>query len=308
MEVKMRVFITGATGFIGSHHLVPALLGAGHEVSIVSRAVEKAGNVFGRDVEVHEGDPGVAGPWQEAAGKAEAIINLCGEPILTKKWTPERKKAILDSRVLPTRRLLEAIEAAPAKPKTLLSGSAIGYYSDCGDEIVTEERGRGADWGAELCATWEREANKATALGVRVVNLRTGIVLGADGGALPTMVKPMKMFAGGPIASGRQYMSWVHIDDWVGIALRALSDEKISGPVNLTAPNPVRNREFAKTLGKVVHRPSWLPTPAFVFRLMFGEGAALVVGGQRVIPRRALDAGYKFKFENLEAALEDVLV
>lgn len=303
----MRVFITGATGFIGSHHLAPALLGAGHDVSIVSRAVERARDIFGPDVTVHEGDPALAGPWQEAAGRAEAIINLCGEPILAKKWTPERKKAILDSRVLPTQRLLEAIAAAPTKPKTLLSGSAIGYYSDCGDDIVTEERGRGADWGAELCATWEDEANKAKELGVRVVNLRTAIVLGGDGGALPAMVKPMRMFAGGPIASGRQYMSWVHVDDWVGIALKALTDAKIVGPVNMAAPNPVRNREFAKTLGKVLHRPSWLPTPAFVFRIMFGEGAALVVEGQRVIPRKALDAGYKFKFENLEAALEDVL-
>ena len=158
----MRVFVTGATGFIGKH-LVPALLAGGHEVSVVSRSAGRAKSILGERVEVYEGDPAVAGPWQEAAGKAEAIINLCGDPILAKKWTLERKKVVLDSRVLPTRNIIAAMKAAATKPSVFLSGSAIGYYANCGDEVVTEERGRGADWGAELCATWEDEASNVNA-------------------------------------------------------------------------------------------------------------------------------------------------
>ncbi len=302
----MKIFITGATGFIG-RSLTKSLLADGYEVTVLSRNSQKATSIFGSKVKIVEGDPGIAGSWTDEVGASDAVINLCGAPILKKKWTDARKQLLLDSRIVPTGLIIEAISKAKNKPEVLISGSAVGYYSDRGDELITEESGPGSDFGAHLCSSWEAEANKATEFGVRVVTLRTGIVLGPDGGALSQMTPPFKFFVGGPIGNGRQYMSWVHLDDHIGITKLALADTSITGPVNMTAPEPVINREFMKAIGKAMHRPSWLPVPGFVLQILFGEGAALLLEGQRAIPKKAQASGYQFINANLDAALADVL-
>jgi uncharacterized protein len=302
----VKVLVLGATGFIG-RRLVPALLEAGHEVTALTRSAYKARSVLGFKPKVVEADPKARGPWLDHVDGSQAIINLAGDPILKKKWTPERLRAIRESRLAPTKLLVEAIGKAKAKPEVFLCGSAIGYYGDKGDTPVTEESQPGADGAGRLCVDWEAEAQRAAAFGVRVVNLRTGIVLGAGGGALVEMAKPFKFFAGGPMGDGRQYISWIHIDDHVAITMLALSNSRISGPLNLTAPNPVTNKEFMAALGRQLGRPSWLPVPALTLRLMFGEGAILLLEGQRVLPQKAQSImGYSWRFEALPEALKAV--
>ncbi len=302
----MKIFITGGTGFIG-RSLIKSLLDDGHMVTVLSRSAQKAESILGSKVTIIEGDPRVAGSWMDEIGTCEAVINLCGAPILKKKWTDERKQLLLDSRIIPTRLIVEAIKKAKKRPRVLISGSAVGYYSDRGDELIAEESGPGRDFGAKLCSSWEAEANKATELGVRVVTVRTGMVLGRGGGALAQMTPPFKFFVGGPIGSGRQYMSWIHLDDHIGITKLALTDTSITGPVNMTAPNPVTNRDFMKAIGNAMHRPSWLPVPGFALKIMFGEGADLLVEGQRALPKKAENAGYRFTYASLDAALTDAL-
>lgn len=302
----MNIFITGGTGFIGTH-LIKALLGENHKIKVLTRSESKAEKIFGSQVKVVGGNPTRREKWTEELDGCDAIINLCGEPILEKKWTEQRKRVLLNSRILPTRIMVETIEKLENKPEVLINGSAVGYYSGHGDEKLTEEIAPGNDFGAELNKKWEAEAMKAEEFGVRVVTVRTGFVLGHREGGLANMLTPYKFFIGGPISSGKQYMSWVHIKDEVGIIKMALTNKNIRGAVNATAPNPVTNREFSKTLGKILGRPSWLPLPPSMLKLMFGEGAALLLEGQRVIPQKALDAGYKFQFEDLESALMDVI-
>lgn len=303
----MNIFITGGTGFIGTH-LIKVLLSENHKIKVLTRSEQKAEKIFGSQVKVVGGDPLKREKWTEELAGCDAVINLCGEVVLERKWTERRKRTILNSRVLPTRIIVETLEKMGNKPKVLISGSAVGYYSNRGAEKITEEAGPGSDFGAILNIEWEAEARKAESLGVRVATIRTGLVLGHDEGGLVKMLTPYKFFIGGPIGSGKQYLSWIHINDEVGIIKMALTDKNIKGAVNATAPNPVTNREFSKTLGKILKRPSLLPTPPFMLKLMFGEGAALLTEGQRVIPQKALNAGYKFQFDNLESALKDVLI
>lgn len=302
----MRIFITGGTGFIG-RRLLSGLLESGHEVTTISRNAVKAKALLGDKVSVIGGNPSEPGEWQEEVGRSDAIVNLCGEPILDQKWTEKRKQLLLNSRILPTRLIVDAISRSNRKPEVLISGSAIGYYGGRGDEKLTEDAAPGNDFAAQLCRGWEAEARKAEVFGIRVANLRTGEVLGAGGGVLAPMLGLFKFYAGGPLGSGRQYMSWIHIDDHVAITNFTLMNKNIAGPINLTGPNPVTNRDFSKALGKALGRPSWLPAPSFALRLKFGEGASLILEGQRVVPKKALDNGYKFKFANLDEALMDVL-
>ena len=301
----MKIFITGATGFIG-RSLTKSLLDDGHTVTALSRDAQKAASILGSKVKIIEGNPGKAGSWTDEVGASEAVINLCGAPILKKKWTDKRKQLILDSRIIPTRLIIEAIKKAKNRLSVLISGSAVGYYSDRGEELITEESGPGSDFGAHLCSSWEAEANKAAEFGVRVVTLRTGIVLG-HGGALSQMAPPFKFFVGGPIGNGRQYMSWIHLDDHIGITKLALTDTSITGPVNMTTPEPVVNRDFMKAIGKALRRPSWLPVPGFALKIIFGEGAGLLLEGQRALPKKAENSGYRFAYTSLDAALADVL-
>lgn len=302
----MKIFITGGTGFLG-RHLIEELILDNHEVTVLTRSEKTANNVFKQgSVKVIEGDPTKPGPWQQAIDGSDAVINLCGEKILDKKWNNEVKQKLLHSRIPPTNHIVEAIAASKEKPTVLISGSAIGYYSDRGSAIVTEQDMRGHDFPAQLCQAWEDAANKAATM-TRVVFIRTGLVLAKKGGALEEMAQPFKFFAGGPIGSGTQYMSWIHIKDHIEIVKLCLTNDTISGPINLTAPNPVTNSEFTNALGKAMNRPSWLRVPPFMLKLMFGEGAALLLEGQRVIPQKALNTGYSFKYEILENALDDLL-
>ena len=247
-------------------------------------------------------------PRPEALEGADAVVHLSGEPIASGRWTEERKRKILESRIHGTQNLLHALSQCDETPKVLISGSATGFYGARGDEILDEESPPGQGFPADVAMQWEREAQKAQAHNVRVVLLRTGIVLSAQGGALPRMSLPFRMFVGGPLGSGRQWVSWIHIQDEVEIIRLALSDERVEGPINLTAPQPVTNREFSSQLGRVLKCPSLLPVPAFALRLLLGEMAqALLLEGQRVLPRQLQALGYSFRYPGLEAALRNLL-
>ena len=295
----MRIVVAGGTGFLG-RPLVERLAHDGHDVRVLSRRPSSTR-------EVAWTPDGTAGPWAPTVDRADAVINLAGESIASGRWTAERKARIRQSRILATRSLVAAMHDATRAPTILLSGSATGYYGPRGSEPLTEDAQPGADFLASVCREWEAEALQA-AYRTRVVLLRTGIVLDRAGGALPQMARPFRLFAGGPLGSGRQYMSWIHVDDWVGLVHWALqSTALIAGPLNLTAPAPVTNAAFAQTLGRVLHRPAILPAPAFALRLALGEMAdPMLLGGQRVLPARAEQLGYGFRYRALEPALRAI--
>jgi uncharacterized protein (TIGR01777 family) len=299
----MRIIVIGATGFIGAP-LCKELIEAGHDVTVFVRNFESAKRKLGNAVNYLEWDASKKIPL-DALRKVDAIINLAGESIGDGRWTTERKKRIIDSRVLTTRRIVEAIQGS-RQPLTIINASAIGYYGARKDEKLCEDGSCGKDFLASVCAAWEEEAIEAEAFGVRVVIIRTGVVLG-DGGALKRMLLPFKMYVGGPVGNGSQWLSWIHKDDEVGVIMHALQNQEISGPINATAPDPVTMRQFSETLGAVLNRPSWLPVPGFVLRLAMGEMSDMVLTGQRVLPCKALDTGYKFKFDSLNKALTNIL-
>ncbi|GAB4329197.1 MAG: TIGR01777 family oxidoreductase [Candidatus Zixiibacteriota bacterium] len=297
----MTIFITGGTGWIGQA-LVPALQREGHRVRILSRRSSLPGG-FDSSVELESwGGPSEPIPPRVLSG-VDAVINLAGESIGNGHWTARRKDRLFTSRVETTHRLVEAIAQSEIKPKTLISASAVGYYGDRGDEPVTEAAQPGDDFLAVLCSHWEDAAKKVIPHGVRLAILRLGVVLGKDGGALPMMALPFKLFVGGALGSGRQVMSWVHRDDVIGAIRFVLGRDDLSGPINVTAPNPVTNREFSTILGRVLHRPSFWPMPAFVLRLGLGEMADMALKGQRVLPKRLQEFGYEFRYADVEAAL-----
>ena len=306
----MRVFITGGTGLVGGH-LVPRLLERGDEVLVLTRQPDDAKQKWSHPCRVVAGDPTQAGAWQRDAAACDAVVNLAGEGIFNRRWSTAFKEVMRASRVDSTKNVVAALAEAPRRgdgsPKTLVSASAIGYYGPHGDEELTESSSPGDDFLAKLSIEWEAAASSAQAQGIRVCVIRTGVVLAREGGALQKMLTPFKMFVGGPVGSGKQYMSWIHIEDLVGIMLLALDQPAVQGPLNATAPRPVTNREFSKALGRVLGRPSFMPAPALGLRAMLGEVANVVTKGQRVLPRAALAAGYRFRFEEVEAALRDVL-
>ena len=296
----MRVVMTGATGFIGLP-LRNRLLAEGYSVVVLSRSPAPAQS--GANLKWITWEPGKPNGWEEALDGADGVINLAGEPIPAKRWTAAQKEKIRASRVETTRALVGAIGKATQKPKVLLNASAIGYYGPREDETVVEETEPGKDFVSRVCIEWESEAKKAEAYGVRVVGLRTGIVLGQGGGALAKMLLPFKLFIGGPLGTGRQWFSWIQLDDEIGLILHLLNHDGASGPVNFTAPNPVTMKEFCRSLGKVLGRPSWAPVPSFMLRLLLGEMADVVLTGQRVLPQKALKLGYTFKYPDLADAL-----
>jgi hypothetical protein len=299
----MKVFMTGGTGFVGTY-LSRELAQAGHAITILSRraqppAATRAG------ISLVTGDPTQEGPWMAAVPEHDWIINLAGASIFS-RWTEARKQEIMESRERTTRNLVAAL-AKGDRRQLFCSTSAVGIYGARGDEELTEDSPTEAGFLGEVTRTWEAEALKAQDLGVRVVVTRFGVVLGRDGGALSQMTPLFKKFLGGPIGSGVQYFSWIHQAD-LARAFRFIQENpQISGPVNLTAPNPVRNRELARALGRVLHRPSFMPTPEFMLRLVLGEFADTLLTGQKVLPQRLLDAGFTFKFPTIETALADLL-
>ena len=295
----------GGTGLVGSR-LIPRLLDRGDRVSLLTRRPEVAKEKWGERCGVVVGDPMQTGPWMDAVRDHDAVVNLVGEGIFNRRWRASFKDLLYQSRVQSTRNAAEALKRNPAG-KVLVNASAIGFYGPTGDEELTESGPAGDDFLARLCIDWEHAALAAESAGVRVAMVRVGVVLDSKGGALPQMLTPFKMFVGGPVGSGRQYMSWIHHQDLVGIILLCLDNRNAQGPFNGTAPNPVTNREFSKALGRVLHRPSFMKTPWLPLRMMLGEVANIITTGQRVIPQKAMALGYSFRFPDVEAALRDVL-
>ncbi len=302
--ISVKILITGGTGFVGTQ-LISRLLKEGHEITVLTRrqreSESRTASVF-----YLQGDPTQKGDWQSAINDHDVIINLAGASIFS-KWTEETKRAIRESRILTTRNLVEGIDSNRAKSITLFSTSAVGYYGFHGDEELTEDSSPGNDFLARVAVEWEAEALKASAKGSRVVITRFGIVLGKGSGALSRMVPLFRKFMGGPIGSGGQWFSWVHMEDLTEAVVFLMNRPEISGPVNLCSPNPVRNRDLAKALGKVLKRPSFAPAPGFVIKLVLGEFGSVILEGQRVNPRRLLESGFIFNYPDIEKALRNIV-
>ncbi|MGQ9693305.1 MAG: TIGR01777 family oxidoreductase [Thermodesulfobacteriota bacterium] len=300
----MKILITGGTGFVGGQ-LTWRLLREGYQVTILTRSL-KGAKITQPNISYLEGDPTQKGPWQEKIKDHDAVINLAGASIFA-KWTEEHKKAIRESRLSTTRNIVEGIPERGDQSFALLSASAVGYYGFHEDEELTEDSPPGNDFLAQVARDWEEEASKAKEKGARVVTTRFGIVLGEKGGALGQMVPLFKKYLGGPIGSGKQWFSWIHIKDLAEAFIFLIKDPSLSGPFNFSSPNPVRNKELAKALGKILNRPSFLPAPAFLVKLVLGEFGSVILRGQRVIPRRLLAHGFQFKYAYLEEALQDIV-
>jgi uncharacterized protein (TIGR01777 family) len=293
-----KIIVAGGTGLLGTA-LVGALQDDRHMVVVLTRRPT-------RDNEVRWSPQYAEGLWTSALDNAHAVINLAGASIAGGRWTTARKAAIRDSRIQATGALVKAIAASGQPPPIFISSSAVGYYGSRGDEPVTETTAPGSDFLAHVCRDWEAAASQLSPA-ARVVLLRSGVVLARHGGALPQMALPFKLFAGGPAGSGRQFMSWIHLHDWVATVKWALASQHIAGPLNVTAPEPVTNEDFSRSLGRVLGRPAWLKAPSFALRLMLGEMAdALILGGQRVLPAVAQQHGFAFQYPTLESALRQI--
>ena len=297
-----RVAVTGATGRVGTR-LVKTLKDRGDEVCVLSRNPKRASELLG--VEAFEWDPKSDGAPSEALAGRDAIVHLAGEDV-GQRWSDDVKKEIAASREKGTRNLVTGIFAATPRPPALIGASASGYYGPHGDEIVDETAPPGTDWLSEVCVRWEQQTDAAK-LGLRVVKVRTGIVLDTEGGALAKMLPPFRAGLGGSIGSGKQYMPWIHLDDLVGIYLAAIDHPTFSGPVNASSPNPATNKDFGKALGKALHRPAMAPVPAFVIKGMYGAMSQIVLTGVRMVPGRADELGYEFRHPDLDEALSDTL-
>jgi len=300
----MRALVTGATGFVGRR-----LLGKLQQPVVLSRNVAKAEQALkALAVKAFSWEPQTEPPPAAAFAGVDTVFHLAGDPVAEGRWTSAKKARIKESRVIGTRNLVAGLKNLASRPRVLVSASAVGIYGSRGDEALDETSAPAADFLADVCAGWEREAGAARELGIRVVPIRIGIVLGKRGGALSKMLTPFRLGLGSPLASGRQYMPWVHIDDLVELMLFAARDERITGPLNGVAPSPVTNREFTKTLGRVLGRPTFFPpVPRFVLRTMLGEFADVLLASQWVYPRAAEAAGFSFRFRELEPALRDIL-
>lgn len=293
----MRVLITGGTGFIG-RRLVEALLARGDSVGVLSRRPESAR--LDARVELYS-------ELSQIKGTVDGVVNLAGAPIVDRRWSDKRKQLLLESRVRLTAQLVAWMAGMEQPPQVLVSGSAIGYYGSQGDRELDEEAETKGGFAHELCAQWEAEAHKAEACGVRVCCIRTGLVLGPGGGALAKMLPAFKLGLGGPMGTGRQWISWVHRDDEVAAILHLLDHRTLNGAFNLTAPHPATNDEFSRTLAAVLHRPAFFRVPAVMLELMMGEASELLLKGQRVVPKKLLESGFRFKYTDLTAAFTQVL-
>lgn len=304
----MRVIVAGGTGFIGAA-LVRTLLERGDSVGVLARNPRDVSSTFGQDVDAVEWHPPQAGPWVEVIGSADAVINLAGAQVASpfRPWTSAYRDVIRGSRVGSTRALVGAMAQAERKPRVFVSQSAIGYYGSQGAAVLTEESPPGKGFLADVVQQWEAAARPAEKLGVRVVWLRTGIVLGEGGGLLSQFLPPFKMFAGGAMGWRDQWVSWIHLDDEVGLIVDALTEDEIRGPVNATAPDPVTMQQFSAELGRALHRPSWVPFYGPLLRVFLGKRSEAVLASQRVLPKTAESRGYEFKHPELREALSSIL-
>lgn len=298
----MRILITGGTGLVGK-----ALLKRLDRPRVLSRSPERVAPELQSQAEFLPWDPLMKVPSAATFEGINAVVHLAGEPIAAGRWTPERKKRILESRVLSTRHLVQALTSLVAPPRVLIAASAIGYYGNRGDEVLSEDSRPGTGFLADVCGEWEDAAYPVIENGIRLVNLRLGLVLTRGDGALERMLPVFRRGLGGPLGSGRQWMSWIDLDDLIGLILHLLANQEVSGPVNATAPNPLTNREFTHVLGRILHRPAFLPVPATILRLLYGEMASVLLDSQRVIPRVALEFGYHYMKPMLQDSLADAL-
>jgi uncharacterized protein (TIGR01777 family) len=307
----MKIVIAGGTGFLGSP-LAEMYAEEGHEVRVLSRSLmagdtrHDPGTGVPGITRVGWKPDGKSGPWASTLENADALVNLSGESIAGKRWTPQRKAQLRDSRILSTRSLATAVQAAARPPAVFVSGSAVGYYGASGDEAKIEDSAAGSDFLAQLCEDWEKEARAASRRETRLVLLRSGIVLERSGGALAEMMRPFRFFLGGRLGSGRQYTSWIHRLDWIEMVRWVVQTPQISGPVNATAPYPVTNRQFARALGRAMHRPALLPAPAFALRVALGPMAESILTGQRVLPTVAQKHGYHFRYPEIDQAFRGI--
>lgn len=302
----MRVIITGGTGLIG-RALSEALAADGNEVVVLTRNPDKA-KEMPKGVHLQKWDGATPAGWGHLVDGAGAIVNLAGEGIADSRWSKERKQAIRQSRVAAGNAVTEAIKGAANKPQVLIQSSAVGYYGGAtGNELVTEAHSPGSDFLAKVCFDWEISTAAVPRLGVRRAVVRTGIVLSMAGGAFPKQLLPFKLYAGGPVGSGKQWMPWIHIDDEVRAIQFLIANPQAEGPFNLAAPNPVTNKEFGKMIGEVMGRPSFMPAPDFALKTVFGEMSTILLEGQRVVPKKLLDLGFEFRYPTPRAALEALL-
>ncbi|MCW6037955.1 TIGR01777 family oxidoreductase [Spirulina subsalsa FACHB-351] len=308
-EQNLKIAITGGTGFVGTR-LVEKLHNEGHTLVLLTRNENRAKRVFPPhvfpQVKIVPYTPTQSGNWQENIAGCDAVINLAGESIAEGRWTQERKQNIFESRQLGTRMIVEAIAQAHPKPTVLINPSAIGYYGTSETAIFEETSTPGNDFLAKVCQAWETEAEQVKTMGVRLVILRLGIVLG-NGGAIAKMIPPFKLFAGGPIGSGKQWFSWIHREDLINLIIAALKQPNFAGIYNATAPNPVRMKTLCDTLGQLMNRPSWLPVPNFVLEALLGDGAIVVLEGQQVLPKATLATGFTYEYPTVDKALKEVL-
>lgn len=300
----MKTLVIGATGLIG-RNLCRFLAADGHSVAAVSRSlIEPKGLAIS---EIHQWDT-QAGPLPLAAlSGVDAVVNLAGEPIDARRWSDQQKKRIRDSRVITTRNIVDGLRSVARKPTVFVSGSAVGFYGNRGDEPLEETSAAGKGFMSEVCQEWEGEAASAGELGIRVVQVRTGVVLSTEGGALKKMSAPFKLGLGGPLGSGKQWFPWIHIDDIAGIFQHAIVNGSLAGPVNGVAPHPVTNSDFTREFARALGRPAFLPVPEIGLKVLMGEMAEVLVGSQRVLPKAALDSGYEFRYPQLARALADLL-
>ena len=301
----MRIIITGGTGLIGGA-LAANLANDGHEVILLSRAPERTTSLPS-GVRAERWDGRTATGWGSLAEGADAIVNLAGEGIASGRWTEERKRRIRESRVNAGQAVVDAVKAATRKPGVVIQSSAVGYYGVHGDEEITESTPAGNDYLAQVAVAWENSTAPVETVDVRRAVIRTGVVLSKKSGALPQMLLPFKLFVGGPLGSGKQWLPWIHIADQVSAIRFLIENRRASGAFNLCAPNPLTNAEFGRVVGRVMGRPAFMPTPAFALRLAFGEMATVLLDGQRQLPKRLIELGFAFRFPSAQAALRDIL-
>lgn len=301
-----KIIITGATGLIGQQ-LTIKLTDMGYKITIFTRNPDNAQKKLPNVHKVVKWEYDYVDEWLHELESVDAVIHLAGANLSTKRWNKEYKKLLYDSRIISTKKLIEAIKTVERKPKVFITASAIGYYGNRSDEILTEESEPGKDFLANLCNDWEKEAKNVEQFGVRSVQIRTGLALSRNEGALKQMLPAFKYFIGGPLGNGKQWYSWLHIEDIVNVYVKALESEILSGPINAVSPNPVTMKKFAKILGDVLHRPSFFSVPKIILLLVIGQVAEVVTSSQRVVPEKLLNSSFKFKFEKLEDALRDIL-